>query len=305
MGDPPAYIDTEEQIALLKKRGMRFADECAARRILEQVGYFRLSAYWHQYLPADKSRFEPGTAFDDILADYEGDRQLRTLLFEHISMVEVALRTQLTDTMARSNGALWLQDAHLFNDPAEHDRLLRRLSEEFGRHDEPFVVDFKRANGTNPPPAWMLMEVCTFGTLQHLYDALASQRAKWDIASRYSLSAEVFASWLHTLVYLRNVSAHNARLFNRTLRVWPKAPRRTAKLFLSEPRAGRRSVYYGLAILRYCLEGLGRGADCRGRVLHWSAGRAPRFLRAAGFPAQWRGEPFWDADSLPVAPRTR
>lgn len=43
----------EEQLALLKMRGMVVTDETAALDYLERVGYYRLSAYWYPFRMSD------------------------------------------------------------------------------------------------------------------------------------------------------------------------------------------------------------------------------------------------------------
>ncbi|EEN9460803.1 Abi family protein, partial [Listeria monocytogenes] len=46
----------------------------------------------------------------------------------------------------------------------------------------------------------------------------------------YGYDAEYIQSWLHTVVLIRNICAHNGRLYNRTITVSPKLPNGTAKL---------------------------------------------------------------------------
>lgn len=75
---PP--LDIPEQIALLKNRGMSFADEARASRVLSHVNYYRLRAYW---LPFEKvgnaqtnqenHMFVDGTDFDSVYSPYVFD----------------------------------------------------------------------------------------------------------------------------------------------------------------------------------------------------------------------------------------
>jgi len=95
---PP--LDIPAQIKLLKSRGMTFADEDRAIRVLSHVNYYRLRAYW---LPFEKTgqtqtaennhSLQDGTEFDDIYSLYVFDRRLRVLLLKAIERVEIALRT--------------------------------------------------------------------------------------------------------------------------------------------------------------------------------------------------------------------
>jgi abortive infection bacteriophage resistance protein len=45
----------DDQISILKSRGMVIKDEARAKQILQNISYYRLSGYWHPLL-ADKQR---------------------------------------------------------------------------------------------------------------------------------------------------------------------------------------------------------------------------------------------------------
>ena len=84
-----------DQLALLRRRGMVIDDEASARHYLQHISYYRLRAYWLTYetpAAAGDHAFRPGTRFEDVLALYVFDRQLRLLVMDAIERVEVALR---------------------------------------------------------------------------------------------------------------------------------------------------------------------------------------------------------------------
>ena len=57
-----------------------------------------------------------------------------------------------------------------------------------------------------------------------LYNGMRVQEQD-EIAERFDLSdGRVFATWLHSLNYLRNVCAHHSRLWNRNVIDQPKLP---------------------------------------------------------------------------------
>ncbi|MDR1937542.1 MAG: Abi family protein, partial [Tannerellaceae bacterium] len=62
------------------------------------------------------------------------------------------------------------------------------------------------------PPSFITLEITSFGALSHLYNNLKSGTDKRAIAGTFGLPDVVFASWLHSFVYLRNVCAHHARI---------------------------------------------------------------------------------------------
>lgn len=50
-------ISFEEQVSLLKERGMYVEDENKALHILQNVSYYRLSGYWYPLLADKKNMF--------------------------------------------------------------------------------------------------------------------------------------------------------------------------------------------------------------------------------------------------------
>src|SRR5438876_322967 len=61
----------EQQVQLLRSRGLVIADEPAARHCLAHHNYYRLSAYRYPFSePADSHRFLPGTTFEQLWALY-------------------------------------------------------------------------------------------------------------------------------------------------------------------------------------------------------------------------------------------
>jgi hypothetical protein len=69
-----SFIPYPDQIALLKSRGMSFADENKALHLLENISYYRFSGYWYPLL-ADKQNhvFKPDADFETAFNLYRFD----------------------------------------------------------------------------------------------------------------------------------------------------------------------------------------------------------------------------------------
>lgn len=69
-------ISIDDQLALLRRRGMVIADEAAARHYLQHISYYRLRAYWLPFEgpapAADDHAFKPNTTFEDGRGDARG-----------------------------------------------------------------------------------------------------------------------------------------------------------------------------------------------------------------------------------------
>lgn len=73
-------------------------------------------------------------------------------------------------------------------------------------------------------PIWAAVEIMSFGSLSKLYASLREDDQA-EVAGNFGLHRRILVSWLHTLVYVRNICAHHARLWNRELAIAPKAPK--------------------------------------------------------------------------------
>ena len=63
---PP--LSVQEQIELLKTRGLQIPDDDRASRYLQNIGYFHLSGYMYPFLSDKKQhQYKPNSSFDDII----------------------------------------------------------------------------------------------------------------------------------------------------------------------------------------------------------------------------------------------
>ena len=149
-----------EQIDLLKSRGMLMKDEQKVAFCLGYISYFRLKGYWRDMQPDRTNHiFAPNSYFEDVIARYNFDRQLRLILFDAIEFIEIALRTKLIYHLSQSYGGLWYLDDNLVIDKTKHQETLADLKNEFARAGEEFAKDFRRKHANDTPDIWLILEI--------------------------------------------------------------------------------------------------------------------------------------------------
>jgi len=103
------YLTFQQQLELLKARGLEVTDDATALSYLSRIGYYRLSAYWYSQrrtsLVQDPSTkkisvhreddFHPGSRFQHALELYVFDKRLRLLVLDAIERIEVAIRVDI------------------------------------------------------------------------------------------------------------------------------------------------------------------------------------------------------------------
>jgi abortive infection bacteriophage resistance protein len=273
---------------------MRFADEGKALHLLENISYYRFSGYWYPLL-ADKQNhvFKPYADFDTAFNLYKFDRELRMLINSELEKIEIAVRSKMAYVLSTAYDAFWIEDAALFTHTLVHKATLGKIEEELHRSDEEFILSFKSKYSNHFPPSFILLEITSFGTLSRLYGNLQSGRVKRDIAKTFGLPDVVFASWLHSIVYIRNVCAHHARIWNRPMSIQPLFPRNASNTWLINKQVGINKVFYALSIIIYLLNVVNPDHTFKQKLEDLFL-KYPNVDRVAmGFPAGWQTEPLW------------
>ena len=285
----------EEQADLLIYRGMG-GDRDVLVAHLKDVGYYRLSGYWHIFKREDDT-FDEGTTFARVWDLYTFDRQLKLIVFDAIERVEVYIRTQLAYELAKAGGPFgYLDRGNLPGlDDERYRKLLRRCRDAFDRSREPFVIHFRDVygDGQELPPYWMLVNLMDFGMVFTLYRG-APNSVRKSIATAFGIEPRVMDSWLMTLNTTRNICAHHGRLWNRTLGTKPSIPR--AK---NDPRWHRPyevrgdKVFVVLTILSAMLEVVAPDTRWRSRLFRLLDTRSEEDMWRMGFGSGWEMCPIW------------
>lgn len=290
---PKHPLTFSDQLALVQSRGLAVNDPARALRWLEQVSYYRLSAYFLPFKQGDQ--FSPGTEFNDVAGLYIFDRKLRLLVLDAIERVEVAVRTAVTYQISHAHGPFGHVDPANFKSHFDHPRLMQDIHTEASRAGETFVTHF-RAKYTSEPhlPVWMATELLSFGMVSRMYKHLAPALKK-PIAVPYGVPDWMFAGWIHALSYVRNVCAHHKRLWNRELGIRPTLPTRTRAPALAwaagVPNNGR--VYCILAILRHMLLVVSPQCHWKERLFALLDSHPSVPQASMGFPPDWKQQPLW------------
>jgi len=222
----------EEQIEILRSRGMLIGDVGTAIDQLRRVNYYRLSGYWYPFrkiqASADERRsdeFYQGTTLDAVLRLYAFDARLRAATFTALAPIELRVRALLGHGLGRVDERAHLRPERL-NARATTRTYAKWLADYESRvansHEE-FVDHHKRQYG-GALPVWVAVEILDWGGLVRLY-GFSPRSVQDDVADAFGLRAPQLESWLRTLNVLRNICAHHGRLFNRVHALIPKLPR--------------------------------------------------------------------------------
>ena len=218
------HLTQKQQVELLKNRGLIVNDEKFAVKKLQHISYYRLSAY---FLPfqSSKDKFNSDVTFETIIDLYHFDKELRILTFNAIEKIEIFLRTSVSYNFSKHHDIFgYIDKANFCSKERDFEWLSKDIEKETSRSKETFVKHFKDKYENEYLPIWMVVEIISFGTLSKLYTMLCSKTEK-EILNGIDLPSFVFKNWLHVFSYVRNITAHHSRLWNRQFVIKAKIPK--------------------------------------------------------------------------------
>ncbi|MEX1003454.1 MAG: Abi family protein [Crocinitomicaceae bacterium] len=248
----------EQHIKLLEERGLKIDDPDNAKHYLSHVSYYRLAGYWWP-MQEDKENhiFKEGSNFEDVIALYNFDRELRILLFDVIEKIEISLRTKMIYYLSHEFDAWWFQNPDIFQDAQALVKTLASMNEEIERSKDTFIKQHKKKykDDLRFPPAWKTLELTSFGSLSKLYGNLKNGiESKDRIAVDFgAVNHTYLPSWLQSIAQIRNYCAHHSRLWNKNLPGSPKMLKNPPNKWTSNPPADNNKLYLHLCIMKYML----------------------------------------------------
>lgn len=317
-------LSIKQQVLKLKLRGLIIDDENLAESYLSNISYYRLRAYTFPFQNntdknADHKFISNSIHFKDIIDIYCFDRRLRSVIFNALEKIEVAIRTKIVQIYSEfTDDSHWYENDTLFNDD---ETTLQKRNEETGvvenieeykynileedilrevdRSNEDFIKHYYDTYHTpKTPPAWMTLEVISFGTLSRLYELLVKDDNKKEVAKQFGLQKiDIMENWLHALSILRNCCAHHSRLWNRRFTVRILLPYNTASPFIDRttiPTIKQNKLFAYLCCIKYILDIISPDNDFQRNLLSLidNAGNLLN-LKEMGFPDNWKYLGVW------------
>jgi len=294
---PP--ITLSQQSALLIQRGLTGISAIDLEIFLARVSFYRLRGYTFPFQDNSNPRhpFKSQTSWSTIRSHYEFDQKLRLLIMGAIESIEIAFRTQLVLHFSILHGTNWYEQESLFFRSNQQQNDLAVLDKEWLRSRETFAEHYRQNYDTSiRPPAWMIVETCSFGTLSKLFENLQTNLvAKQNLSEFFGCGRRgsvVMSSWRHHLSGVRNICAHHGRLFNRVLMQSPKFLEVPHSPWIEQWPASQR-IYATLCIMAYLLTQIHADSSFKEHAKELLSSAHPNQLKSMGVPSSWHTAPLW------------
>jgi abortive infection bacteriophage resistance protein len=292
-------IRIDEQIQLLKTRGLQMGSERETAFFLKTIGYYRLSAYELPFQRGDHSDrhhdFLPESSFEQILALYSFDRKLRLLVLDALERIEIAIKSVIINEMCIPYGSHWYMDRTHFVKGFDYESFIKNLHKDIDHGKDSENVRnvsirhyYETYAAPSMPPLWMVFEALTFGTVSIIYGWLPHSDQK-RIAAQFGLGVPVLKSWLQTASYTRNLCAHHARLWNR---VYTKKPKEISEY--KDDFTPNTKFYAQACMLHIFMQQISPESKWAQKLQDLLAEYPAIHKNLMGFSENWHSRPLWE-----------
>jgi len=223
-----------QQLTILRNRGVVVPTNGKPKRFLEQENYYNvINGYKDLFLVKGSEIYQEGTHFNELKALFLFDRELRILLLKYLLIFENSIKTtvayEFSKKYPRKNAYLDIAN-FVDNDPKKVLQQISILTKTI--HDK---VDRSGAikhyiEEHGEVPLWVLVNFLTMGNIANFYNILTDS-TKNIIAKFYTdkyraqnkdntfrLSSADLSACLKVANLVRNICAHDERLYNVNLR---------------------------------------------------------------------------------------
>lgn len=217
------FVDTRTQLGILKSRGLIINNKKFAKRIIREVGYYNLINGYKDLFLVENTKFEKyisGTKFEEIYAIYQFDRALRILTLEYTLEIENKVKTLVSYCFSKIHGHknyLRLENFDTVG-TGKYEQVCKLLTSLYNKIILNINKDLSISHyvtGKNYIPLWVLTKSISMSDISKFYvNMIQSEREEVAKRMKWGIRENQLGSCLHFLSTIRNVCAHDGRLYS-------------------------------------------------------------------------------------------
>ena len=214
-----------EQIEILKNKGLVIEDIEYAKEVLFRENYFFLNGYRHLFMKSNTDRtYIEGTTFLELYSLFLFDRTFRNIIFKNILVIENNIKSIISYQLSLKYG--YREKDYLtsknFTPNKEKSKqvndILKKMKRQININATQHSATMHYVTNYGFIPLWVLVKVLSFGIVGELYSILKKED-QLSIADIYNLDIDVLGNYLTILSNYRNLCAHEDIVFeNKTQR---------------------------------------------------------------------------------------
>lgn len=215
----------DEQIQILKSRNILIKDYEKVYSILSKNNYYYLiNGYKDLFLDNthETEAYLNTTRFEEIYALYCFDKNIKITFLKYLLLIENEINSYISYEFSKSYGHKNYLIPENFNNSTFKKPLIQKLI-----NDINLEIQYQYRNSNQMIthyldtycyiPLWVLVRILSFGKISKFYSLLKPKEQN-AISRKYNLKIEQFKVILHNLTLVRNICAHDEKLYDIKLK---------------------------------------------------------------------------------------
>ena len=258
-----SFKSLDEQVEILRSKGLIIEDEELTKQILLRENYFFINGYrvllMNSY--ADKS-FIIGATFREIYSIFLFDRYMRNILFKNLMIIENQLKSIISYQLSKKYGYRdkdYLNPKNFTGDKTKSRRVkdvIEKMKRQIRINGANHMATMHYINNYGYIPLWVLVKVLSFGIVCELFSIL-KQEDKISVADMFSVNTDYLESFLPILSNYRNLCAHEDIVYEhrteKSIVNTPMHERLHIPQMDNEYIYGKNDIFSVIIILKYLL----------------------------------------------------
>jgi len=216
----------ENQIRILKAKGLVIQNPSVAKKWLSQCNYYNLiNGYKELFLdykrinedPHHHEVFKPNTTIEELKALYDFDRELRILTLKYLFIIERKFKSNLAyyfEQFHKSPNAYLYAEYYDQTRTKNVNRTIIILKKEYNRASRTETSHKHYIKSIEHVPLWVFINFISFGTCSKMYKNMNPKEQTLISKSLASINdPSMFATFMEYLTNIRNICAHDERLY--------------------------------------------------------------------------------------------
>ena len=210
------YKNSNELLDYIISKGVSVNNKEDALYKIKTYSYYSIINTYKDVFKNTNNEYKKNVSFDEIYALFEFDKNLRSIFLKYSLEIEMILKSLLAETISSRYGIKDYLIKENFDNIVNETTITEsinvieeEINKQNGKHEA--VTHYIDEYGFVPP--FVLTKILTLGELSRLY-AMLKQSDRQSISKNFKLSDKVLKQIIVNITMIRNICAHNDRLFS-------------------------------------------------------------------------------------------
>lgn len=209
------YKSNEELLEHLISKNIVINNKQDALEKIERYTYYSIVNSYKMTFKNSDGNYKDNVTFDEIYALYNFDKNIKYIFLKYTLEIEIQIKALMANHISKVYGIQdYLNESNLDNsvDGDIKNSLIERINKEIEADYKAHSAITHYKDKYNFVPPFVLTKILTLGVVSSYY-GLLKQSDRQAIAKHFKISDRLLKQILKNITMVRNISAHNDRLF--------------------------------------------------------------------------------------------